>query len=196
MLTGLIVLITMGLFAQKTLPPAVLSAIPSKYKITSQVFIKQGYLVRSEIDLSIPNKKSCNDGAIGEGAIEIIIMAYDENQQAYIDMMEKRLPFKSRLPTALSHKPDIDPNNQVFAKAYSETKVVNFESGSAAYYIETISCIMDQHASYDAVSLISLQGSTVESIEIRVGAAISAEEAISIVKELYKNLSSINYFAV
>jgi hypothetical protein len=193
LLSASILLASLSLLAQRTLPPHILNAIPEKFTVTSQLFVKQAFMARVQIDLTVPNIYACNDGLKGDCTIGVIITAYDETQKEYVEMMENRVPFKTRLPNASNHKPSADPNNQLVA--YSETKVVQFLEGSAAYYTQNNSCIMDQHTDYESVSLKSLQGSTARSIEIVIYGGISAEEALSYVKELYQKLSSINYFA-
>jgi hypothetical protein len=192
-LTGMILLISFFLKAQNNLPPEALKAIPVKYKITNQSFMKQGLLGRGEISLEVPNKLGCSDANLGNCYIKVNITVYDESQKEYLAMVEKRLPFQKRLPNALNYKPSVDPSNP--SLKYEETKEIKLGGGSAAYYLQIINCIMDQNSSYKSISLKSLQGSTAKAIEIIIDGAISAEEAISIVNELYKGLSAVNYLS-
>lgn len=190
-LTGIMFLVSLSLMAQRTLPAEALKAIPAKYKIVNQVFMKQGVMARAEVNLTIPAKNNCNDGNIGECNIKVVIMQYDEAQKEYLAMVEKRLPFQSRLPNASNYKPSVDPNNTLVS--YSPSKEVKLDGGRAAYYIQKNSCIMDQHSSYESVSLKSLQGSTAKAVEIEINGGVSSDEAISIVKELYAGLGRTNY---
>lgn len=192
-LTSLILITSFSLLAQRNFPPDVLKAIPSKYKVAGQMFIKQGFMARGELNLEIPNKFGCNNGNLGVCNIKVTITAYDESQKDYLEMVEKRLPFQNRLPNASNYKPSVDPYNKLVT--YGNTKEVKLEGGSAAYYLQKNSCIMDQHAEYESVSLKSLQGSTPKAVEINIYGGISADEAISIVKEIYGILKPVNYMA-
>jgi hypothetical protein len=106
-------------------------------------------------------------------------------------MIEKRLPFINRLPNATNYTPSIDPYNP--SVSYSKTTEVKLDDGSAAYYLQTITCMADQHSNYESVSLKNLQGSTAKAIEIVISGGIPANEAISIVNELYKILGKVNF---
>lgn len=192
-LIGIILFFSIPFMAQRTLPADALKAIPAKYKIINQIFVKQGFMARAEVNLTIPNKNGCNDGNLGECNIKITITQYDETQKEYLAMVEKRLPFQNRLPGASNYKPSVDPNNTLVS--YSPSKEVKLEGGSAAYYIQKNTCIIDQHSEYESIALKSLQGNTAKAVEIMINGGISPEDAISIVKELYTYLSKVDYLA-
>lgn len=191
--SGVIFLFTISIMAQRALPPSVAKAIPSKYKVTSQLYMKPGLTAVCEISLAIPNKFGCNDGNLGECNIGIKITQNDEAKKEYLTMIDKKMPFQSTLPNASNYKPSADPYNQLVS--YSPTKELKLEDGSAAYYIQKTSCIQDQHKEYESVSFKSLQGNFMKSIEIRINGGISADDAIAAAKELYGNLNQINYLA-
>jgi hypothetical protein len=155
--------------------------------------MKPGLMARCEISLAVPNKYGCNDSNLGECDIDVTITQNDEAKKQYLETIYKNTPFESTLPNASNYKPSIDPNNAL--ESYSSTKELKLEQGGAAYYIVTNTCIMDQHAKFESVSFKSLQGSYMKTIEIKMYCAIPASEVIAAAKELYDNLSKINYLA-
>lgn len=192
-LAGFIFLITFSVMAQRTLPPSVQKAIPSKYKVTSQLYMKPGDMARCDISLAIPNKYGCNDASLRECEIDVTITQNGESKKQYIEMIYKNITFESTLPNASNYKPSVDPNDQTLS--YSTTKEIKLEQGGAAYYIVTRACIMDQHDKFESVSFKSLQGNFMKTIEIKINGSIPSDEAIAAAKELYASLSKINYLA-
>lgn len=184
-LLGFCLFLSCSLLAQYELPPEVVNAIPQKYTITSQAYVDGGVLVKANISLEIPNKYACSDNNIEQCSIniEVISREGDKNSVAYL---EKMSPFKSTLPNASNYKPSKNPYDD--SEKFSDSNDVDVEGGRAAYYVQTIFCMMTQYDEYEMVFLKSLQGNWSKSFKTEISGAIPAEEAILIVNELYEIL--------
>jgi len=182
------------LSAQNQLPPAVKSAIPSRYTITYELFVKSDFIANADISLELPAKNSCNDGMKGVCEIKVSLISYDQSQKEIINLLEQQMPFASRLPSEQSFKPTVNPHDELVS--YSKTTTASLPKGKATYYTAKHTCIMDQHESYTSVHLTSLQGNAAFSIGIDISGGIDSGEALAVVKELYGILSKYNFNAL
>jgi len=175
--------------SQNQLPPALKSAIPNKYKVTSELYHKSDFIVNIDIGLEIPSKYGCDDNLKDPCSISINIHSIGREDIA--KMQEDIMPFSQYLPTKDSHKPELDASDELVK--YSETRIVDLPGGRGAYYTWTRKCIQAQYDEYYGVSLTSMFGNHSIKIGIRINGYIDASEAISIVKELYGILSKFNF---
>ena len=187
LLLGFCLLLTYSLFAQYELPPEIASAIPPKYTIASQIYVNSGSLVTADISLEIPNKYGCADNYFGECSIKIEILVR-EGDSVGLAYLEKLSPFETTFPSASNYSPVKNPYDD--SEKFSDTKAVDVEGGRAAYYVQTVFCMMAQYDEYDMVFLKSLQGNWSKSFKTEISGAILAEDAILIVNELYEILYS------
>lgn len=187
-----VVVFSVRLSAQNTLPASILSAIPAKYILASNSYTKVDPMVGASLSLEMPNKFGCSDLLKGDCEINIDIAYYIMSTQEAKDLVKHYSQYyKYGLPTAESHKGDND--NSTGSVKYSETVPVQVENGVAFYYTGIHSCIMDQYQEYRSVDFVSVQGSTEWSVKIRVVGNITPEEAISTARELYTILSHLKW---
>lgn len=179
------------LTAQNQLPPTLKSAIPERYKIISELYHKAGPFVQIDIGIEIPSKYGCSNNKDLWSVTSVGIGVMIIEDAAMVKMQEDMMPFLSYLPTNESHKPQIDPWDELIK--YSKTNILELPGGRGAYYTWTRQCIQDDHDEIYGVSLSSMFGSQANKISVEVNGNIDAAEAISITKELNSILSKLNF---
>ncbi len=177
--------------AQNQVPPALKSAIPSRYKITYELYSKADFIVGIEIKMEIPSKNGCDSNKDLYPPTEVSLSVDLINNSQIAKMLEEQMPFSKWLPTKESHKPQIDTWDELIK--YSETTLVELSGGRAVYYTWTQKCIQSENIEYSGVSLTSLFGSHSAKIGIGINGNIDASEAVGILKELHGIFSNFNF---
>lgn len=177
--------------AQNQVPPALKSAIPSKYKITYELYSKADFIVNIDVKMEVPSKYGCDNNKDLYPPAEVGLSVYIINNSQFAKMQEDQMPFSKWLPTKESHKPQIDTWDELIK--YSETTVVELSGGRGAYYTWTRKCIQSANDESYGVSLTSLFGSHSAKIGIGINGNIDASEAVAILKELHGIFSKFNF---
>ena len=178
--------------AQGQVPPALKSAIPSKYKIIYELHHRDDFSVNFDIQMETPSKNGCDNNMDFYPPTTISLTALIINNTQYAKLLEDQVPFSKFLPTKESHKPQIDTWDELIK--YSETTLVELSGGRGAYYTWTRKCLQSANDEYNGISLTSLFGGS-HSSKIGVGIIgdIDVSEALAILKELHGIFSKFNF---